>query len=219
LFFGSISIIAGGMLDESEEEFRGRMDEEKNAILAELEALELLVTPGPWRNDSGNGEVETEKYRTAICSRAGNYDRMKEVEQRYSGEKVPEEIIKELSYDNEMDMYFIALARNHMKPLLEEVRLLRDAIDHKSTGIKDFILMERENQKLRAELAAARDALVPFSKLGCSDINCQFRDNDYGTNGGCRCNRPGLKERSDRRSWIVKVNTVMKNIDESGLLK
>lgn len=64
-------------------------------------------------------------------------------------------------------------------------------------------------QELLEQLKTAREALEPFTRLGCSDINCRFRDNDYGTNGGCRCIRPSLKERSEWRIAVVKANAAL----------
>lgn len=64
---------------------------------------------------------------------------------------------------------------------------------------------------LRAQNAKLRAALEPFLKLGCSDINCRFRDNDYGTNGGCCCARNDLKARSDWRIAVVKLKAALED--------
>ena len=79
------------------------------------------ATPGPWRNDCGNGQVETEDARIEICNRVGNSARKEDVAYRF-GVEVPNDVASLLSFDNEDDMDFIAAARTDVVVLANRLR-------------------------------------------------------------------------------------------------
>ena len=86
------------------------------------------ATPGPWKNDCGNGQIETLDWRVLIAERVGNYGRRKDVEGMYpdyAEDKIPE-VEALLAYDNENDMDFIAASRT-LGPLAAEKLL--EALD------------------------------------------------------------------------------------------
>lgn len=103
-------------------------DNKLSAFLEEMKKVGENATPGPWRNDCGNGEVETEAYRVKICNRAGNYDR-KVATERIWCSGVPEEAANLLKYDNEEDMNFIATARNNWEKLIKLNEILLEACE------------------------------------------------------------------------------------------
>jgi hypothetical protein len=92
--------------------------------LQHLKELAEKATPGPWKYDCGNGQVETEEWRVLIAERVGNYKRRKDCEYMYSG-KI-KEVEKLLSHDNEIDMeYIAALSPEIILALLNAVEALK----------------------------------------------------------------------------------------------
>jgi hypothetical protein len=106
-----------------------------NEELKQLKELCTNATPGPWRNDCGNGEVETLEWRVPICRRVGNFERREEATGTYR--KQHPEVKHLLSFDNEADMDFIAEARTAIPKLIEEVERLREALEFISCPGKD----------------------------------------------------------------------------------
>lgn len=88
------------------------------------------ATPGPWKNDCGNGQVEHDDTRITICNRMGNYERRIEYLDMHAlpwGAPIDdEEVEKLLTYNNDDDMDFIAAARDYLPRLLVEVIAWRE---------------------------------------------------------------------------------------------
>lgn len=88
------------------------------------------------------------------------------------------------------------------------VSRLRAELEFYKKGVAE---LRPERDKYFDDNARLREALEPFRHLGCSDINCRFRDNEYGTNGGCRCIRPKtVLERSTWREAVAKAIAALK---------
>lgn len=106
-----------------------------DAQIDALDAAEKAATPGPWKHDIGNCDIETprpERHEIVVRGEHGNYF---------------------------ADLDFIALARNSLRPLLDELRLLRAL----ATAI--------DNYYLEGELATieANEALAALRKLREAD--------------------------------------------------
>jgi hypothetical protein len=128
--------------------------------LKKLRDLCEKATPGPWKNDCGNGQVETEEDRVIICNRCGNYDRLLDCFGMYgirneedtdilnAKKQLPEDIQQLLKYDNEDDMEFIAEARTAIPKLLDEVERLK--VWSYESHVTD---LEEENARLKETLS------------------------------------------------------------------
>lgn len=80
--------------------------------LSDLKQLAEWCTPGRWKYDIGNGQVETEDHRILICNRAGNYERRQDAIDMHGADYRSHfsEIEAILLKDNNFDMEFIAQA-------------------------------------------------------------------------------------------------------------
>lgn len=99
------------------------MKETLESYLTRLEDHCSYATPGPWKFDIGNGQVETTQDRLLICERIGNLERKKDMLEMRSG-SLDGKLKELLSHDNNSDMEFIALAREAVPFLLMLVREL-----------------------------------------------------------------------------------------------
>jgi hypothetical protein len=118
------------------------------------------ATPGPWKNDCENGQVETEDWRILICERVGNSVRKADADYMYA-EKISE-VEKLLSYDNEDDMEFIAHSRTDIEALVACVEVMRDALEYfQHSPAYDNVI----GQLIAAEQGVVQEALAACDKI------------------------------------------------------
>lgn len=98
-----------------------------------LRSLYDNATPGPWKNDSGNGQVESEDktyYRAVVCDRAESFrwDPITSTSSDPRYEMCPDVV----RIDPEADMEFIAYSRAALPLLLnvaQEAKLFVDSYE------------------------------------------------------------------------------------------
>jgi hypothetical protein len=139
--------------------------------LKKLRDLCEKATPGPWKNDCGNGQVETEDLRVVICNREGGLGRLEDCLSMYCREcegdifeaakELPEEVQQLLKYDNEDDMEFIAEARTAIPKLLDEVESLKE----------ENARLINERDQLREKLAMAEDFIGWLTPCGQVNVS------------------------------------------------
>lgn len=96
--------------------------------LNELKELAQKATPGPWKHDDGNHQIETSGHRILICDAASNFTRKVDAEYMY-GENIPDDVNGILKYDNDDDMEFISAANPQVViQLIERIEKLSEAL-------------------------------------------------------------------------------------------
>jgi hypothetical protein len=150
--------------------------------LKKLRDLCEKATPGPWKNDCGNGQVETEDLRVVICNREGGLGRLEDCLSMYCREcegdifeaakELPEEVQQLLKYDNEDDMEFIAEARTAIPKLLDEVESLKEENASLRETLSDIVkyyghpIHEDNNWTYYAIKLAYKDSILGLLKKG-----------------------------------------------------
>lgn len=126
--------------------------------LENLKKLALAATPGPWKNDSGNGEVESEHLehsRSAVCVRydfMSRIDHYKRFDLKYDPKSTPQT-------DDDMD-YIAACDPQTVLALVERIEYLKSEFDfyHKACSDQDDRL---ERYKAALEFIAGGCKIQP----------------------------------------------------------
>lgn len=110
--------------------------------LKEIKKRLSKATPGPWKYDTGNCEVETSDWRISICSQTGNLERDREALAMYDyGDGLPDEVAKLLRFDNDLDMEFIANSRADIEWLVAEIERLQTKLTE--IEVNEFLKMTK----------------------------------------------------------------------------
>jgi len=153
--------------------------------LAEGLRLADAATPGPWKYDNGNGQVETLEWRVLIAERVGNLERKRDA-QGMTAYGYPE-VKKLLLYDNEDDMEFIAWSNpQRIKELIlaaQKLEELRGIFGPAGVKAVHEILKERDEcvnrlvevQRARLDLSQERDELVTTNRRQQGTIKHQLK--------------------------------------------
>ena len=91
------------------------------SVIDELDEAERRATPGPWKYDSGNSEIETrnkEYFRSTVCVRADLVEKCRHHEEF---NLTPEKPIYPCA-----DMEFIELMRNNIRALIDIARVAKE---------------------------------------------------------------------------------------------